>query len=141
MTDREERIRAAAFEFTRKLRDPSFREAINATAGKLGKDATRNVVVALEDEHVSDVLQRVVERTQPPTLLAIKVASEPSGFGIINLAPVEADARTRQDAEAFRLGDDTSIGMFYTWAKERANASHDRQLKIPHSWFAVTAAA
>ncbi len=58
--------RAAAFEFGRRLGDPTFRKSLPRNLRK-----TQNVLVVVEDDAVKVVLERAITQTRPPVLIAV----------------------------------------------------------------------
>lgn len=58
--------RAAAFEFGRRLGDPTFRKSLPRTLRK-----TQSVLVVVDTDKMHEVIERAVTQTKPPVLVAI----------------------------------------------------------------------
>lgn len=109
------REREAAMDFGRQLADPGFREVL-AAYGYSG--APQDVVVALDDTSVGEVLDRVFTRCRPPALVAIRRPGSEHGFALLMVAPNTASGAAAGQARRGgnnrdRLSEDTSIGMLY----------------------------
>lgn len=123
MTEREG-VRAAAFEFARRLADTNFRNFLRDH----GYRSQQDVIVALDDETVEDVLRRVVLYSRPPAMIAIRRRQEHKGFVFLALEPAR---RKEASDEITPLAHSTSIGMLYD------NMANLRNQFDPNAWFSV----
>lgn len=97
---------AAGFDFARRLRDPAFRNFLK----EQGWTSGTHVVVAVDDEPVIDVLQRVALHADDRAFIAI--IDEGASFGFRMLI-AEIHAKRPKNAQRIELGEGASIGMLY----------------------------
>lgn len=111
MTDREASPPTidAGIEYARTVRDPEFRTLL----AKLG-GAHKHVAIALDDEPFTQVIGRMVRNgAESPCIIAVRMPSEPFGFGILRAERVvlrRMFARWRE----VRLSPPSTIGMVYS---------------------------
>ena len=98
---------ASGFDFARRLRDPAFRDFLK----EQGWTSGTHVVIAVDDEPVVDVLQRVALHAEERAFIAIVDNEAEFGF---NLLIAEILAKRPHNAQRITLGEGASIGMLYS---------------------------
>jgi hypothetical protein len=107
--DDEGAARAAGFDFARQLRHKPFRDALKRMGRKSGQD----IIIALDDEPVRDVLDRIIFQARPPAYVAIRRAAEALGFVFLVFVPGRPGVPVEQPNDQVPLAPTTSIGMLY----------------------------
>jgi hypothetical protein len=127
-------VRDATFDFNAKLIDPDFADALEAA----GAQDIQDIVVALDEEKLSAVLRRVMACEAGPTIVAVKLDTEKSGFGIMTLIMMDGPPPDG----ATPVGRESTIGMLFEYAKAQTHGVQiPNGFRVPHSQYAVTAAA
>jgi len=127
MTARSTEERSAAFDLAQRLRDPSFRSFMVRN----GYVSGTAVVVAYDDESVTEVFSRILMETTPPVIVAVhRPSAEPYGFVFMTIGQVDSNSALDAEDDSF-VGGSASIGMLY----DTMNAQHPkRHLTIPNEW-------
>jgi hypothetical protein len=113
--------RAATFAFARRLADPDFRRYLHDHGCREAKD----IVIALDHEPVSRVFDRILHRTQPPAVIALRRENEKWGFVFLTVEPAESPG-----SELIEVGEGATIGMLYDMAVRGRQT-----FQIPNAWY------
>lgn len=99
----------AGFDFARRLRDPDFRALLR----RLGWQSGQHVVMAADNEPVSDVMARVTfHETGGRAIIATPDPTQRHGFRLMAVEACHDD--DCDERERVELGPEASVGMLYS---------------------------
>ncbi|RZU72006.1 hypothetical protein EV384_0345 [Micromonospora kangleipakensis] len=129
MTARSIDERSAAFDLAQRLRDPDFRSYMVRN----GYVSGTTVVVAYDDEPVTEVFSRIVNETKPPVIVAVhRPSAKPYGFVFMEIGQVDYPPSSNPTDDDSNVGASASIGMLYdTMDAQTRPKTH---LTVPNDW-------
>lgn len=129
MTARSTHEPSAAFDLAQRLRDPEFRSFMVRN----GYVSGTTVVVAYDDEPVTEVFSRILSETRPPVIVAVRRPSaSPYGFVFMTIGQVDRNPDQSPTDDDATVGEQASIGMLYDTMD--AQTRPKRHLTIPNDW-------